>query len=46
MWGPKAIVYDERANLFYVQRVFIDGYNTEMDTVLMSISPYDAETDS
>jgi len=46
MWGPKAIVYDERTNLFYVQRVFIDGYNTEMDTVLMSISPYDAETDS
>lgn len=46
MWGPKSIVYDSLSSKYYMQRVFLDGYNTEMDTVVMDIQPYAAETDS
>jgi hypothetical protein len=46
MWGPKSIVYDEITERYYIQRIFIDGYTTEMDTVSMEIRHYESETDS
>lgn len=46
MWGPKSIVYDEETERYYIQRIFMDGYTTEMDTVSMEIRHYESETDS